>query len=100
MPAVVGVTSEDATTTGPDCEVQRPEAGTSGDDGEDEAEVAARMAAEISDATYYITDYAGKVQPHLHNLFLFLQDSVGLKGSSRRSLNSSRADPCIGRRVH
>ena len=35
--------------------------------------VAAQMAAEINDATHYITDYAGKVQPHLTSLFILLQ---------------------------
>ena len=42
------------------------------DDSTDEA-LAEQMAAEITDATYYITEYAGKVQPQLDSLFVLLE---------------------------
>ena len=35
--------------------------------------MAAPMARQINDATHYTTDYAGKTQPHMKNLFRLLQ---------------------------
>jgi hypothetical protein len=36
-------------------------------------EMARQMASEINDATHYTTEYTGKIQPHIQNLFSMLQ---------------------------
>ena len=50
-----------------------PATPNSGDDVAATERLAARMAAQINNATHYVTDYAGKAQPHMNNLFRLLQ---------------------------
>ena len=52
---------------------RRMDIGTQEEISADADKVASRLACQINNASHYVTDYAGKTQPHMKNLFRLLQ---------------------------
>ena len=62
--------------------------------GTDAERLAARLAWQINNATHYVTDYAGKTQPHMKNLFRLLQiGQERLEQQDRERVDSERKGP-------